>query len=57
MLTTHNTSIITNDLLRPDCYFLMSKHSIRSLSKSTSKELREAHNIEKMYKAGSFDVI
>ena len=56
ILTTHNTSIISNDLLRPDCYFLMSKKQIRSLSKSTPKELREAHNIEKMYKAGTFDV-
>jgi len=56
ILTTHNTSIMTNDLLRPDCYFEMTKRQIRSLSKSTSKELREAHNIEKMYKAGSFDV-
>ncbi len=56
ILTTHNTSIITNDLLRPDCYFLMTKNAIRSLAKSTSKELREAHNIEKMYKAGSFNV-
>ena len=55
-MTTHNTSILTNDLLRPDCYFLMKKDIIRSLSKRTSKELREAHNIEKMYKAGSFDV-
>ncbi len=56
VLTTHNTSIITNDLLRPDCYFLMNKKTIRSLSKCTSKELREAHNIEKMYKAGTFNV-
>lgn len=56
VLTTHNTSIITNDLLRPDCYFLMNKDSIKSLAKRTSKELREAHNIEKMYKAGSFNV-
>lgn len=54
ILTTHNTSIITNDILRPDCYFLMNKEKIKSLSKCTSKELREAHNIEKMYKAGSF---
>ncbi len=56
ILTTHNTSIMTNDLLRPDCYFLMSKNKVRSLSKSTPKELREAHNIEKMYKAEAFDV-
>jgi hypothetical protein len=56
ILTTHNTSIMTNDLLRPDCYFEMTKKNIRSLSKSTQKELREAHNLEKMYKSGSFDV-
>lgn len=56
MLTTHNTSILTNDLLRPDCYFLMNKEAIKSLAKCTQKELREAHNIEKMYKAGSFNV-
>lgn len=57
ILTTHNTSIMTNDLLRPDCYFLMNKESIKSLPKCTLKELREAHNIEKMYKAGSFNVL
>jgi AAA15 family ATPase/GTPase len=56
ILTTHNTSILSNDLLRPDCYFLMKKDVIRSLAKSTAKELREAHNIEKMYKAHSFNV-
>lgn len=56
ILTTHNTSIMSNDLLRPDCYFEMTKNQILSLSNSTQKELREAHNIEKMYKAGSFDV-
>lgn len=55
ILTTHNTSIISNDLLRPDCYFLMYEDSIKSLSNSTVKELREAHNIEKMYRAGSFE--
>jgi len=34
----------------------MDKQSIKSLAKSTRKELRAAHNIEKMYKAGSFHV-
>lgn len=56
VLTTHNTSIMSNDLLRPDCYFIMTKNEINSLSKSTSKELREAHNLEKMYKSGTFNV-
>ena len=56
ILTTHNTSVMTNDLLRPDCYFTMTKTKIKSFSNSTHKELREAHNLEKMYISGSFDV-
>lgn len=55
ILTTHNTSILSNDLLRPDCYFLMYKNKINPLSDLTEKDLRAAHNIEKMYKAGVFD--
>lgn len=54
IVTTHNTTAMTNDLLRPDCYFLMRKDGIHSLSNCTPKELREAHNIEKMYRAGAF---
>lgn len=54
IVTTHNTSLLSNSLLRPDCYFLMDKTQIGSLAKKTVKELREAHNIEKMYKAGAF---
>lgn len=55
ILTTHNTSIMDNDLLRPDCYFNLVNGSIKSFALSTSKELRKAHNVEKMYKAGSFN--
>ena len=54
ILTTHNTSLISNDLMRPDCYFLMYKDRIDPLSRLTDKELRFAHNIEKMYRAGAF---
>lgn len=56
MLTTHNTSIMTNDLLNPDCYFIMNSEQIKSFSNCSQKELRETNNIEKMYKAGLFDV-
>lgn len=56
ILTTHNTSIMTNELLRPDCYFLMNKSTIKPLTRCTTKELREAHNLEKMFKADSFNV-
>ncbi|MFT5730233.1 MAG: AAA15 family ATPase/GTPase [Desulforhopalus sp.] len=54
ILTSHNTSIITNELLRPDCYFILDPEGIQSLAHCTSKDLREAHNIEKMYRAGAF---
>lgn len=55
VLTSHNISIMTNDLLRPDCYFTMTKESVNSFSELTSKEIRAAHNLEKMYKAGVFN--
>ncbi len=54
ILTTHNTGLMSNDLLRPDCYFLMFKDRIRPLSRLIDKEIRYAHNIEKMYRAGAF---
>jgi AAA15 family ATPase/GTPase len=54
ILSTHNTSVMTNDILRPDCYFIMDNESIKPTFTFTDKELRKAHNIEKMYKAGAF---
>ncbi len=54
VLTTHDTSIMSNDLMRPDCCFVMS-NKIKPLYKLTDKELRFAHNIEKMYRAGAFN--
>ena len=53
--TTHNTDLMSNDLLRPDCYFLLKNNDIRPLSNLTEKELRQAHNLQKMYKAGAFN--
>jgi hypothetical protein len=55
VVTTHDTGIMNNDTMRPDCLFLMYKDKIKSVSSSTGKELRQAHNIEKMYRAGAFD--
>ncbi|MGF6905796.1 AAA family ATPase [Fusobacterium sp. PH5-44] len=54
-LTTHSPYLMNNELLRPDCYFILKDNKLISLSESTDKELREAHNIEKMYRAGAFD--
>ena len=55
LVTTHNTDILTNDLLRPDCYFLLQDGEIHSFANLTDKELRKAHNLQKMYKAGAFN--
>jgi len=54
IITTHNTTLMTNELLRPDCYFVMSQNGIAPFPHLTEKELRQAHNLEKMYKAGVF---
>lgn len=54
-LTTHNTDLLSNNLLRPDCYFVIQNGSINSLHNLTDKDIRHAHNIQKMFKAGVFD--
>lgn len=54
-LTTHNTLLMTNDLLRPDCNFIIRKNKINSINNMTDKELRQGHNIEKLYRGGTFD--
>jgi len=55
-LTSHDTFLISNDLLRPDCYFLIQDNQIKPLSDCTEKELRFGHNIEKMFRGGAFKV-
>lgn len=55
ILTTHSTNLMDNDLLRPDCYFIIKNNTLKSLPELTDKELREAHNIEKLFKSGAFD--
>lgn len=54
IFTSHNTDVISNELLRPDCYFILEGNQIQPLCNLTDKALREAHNLQKMYKAGAF---
>ncbi len=54
IITTHNTDLMSNNILRPDCYFIMFKGKIKSLPNCTERELREGHNLEKMFKGGEF---
>lgn len=55
ILTTHNTYLMTNRITRPDCCFIMTENKICSLKNATKRELREGHNLEKLYTNGEFD--
>lgn len=55
VLTSHNTYLMKNNLTRPDCCYIMTENKITSLNNATSKEIREAHNLEKMYINGAFN--
>ncbi len=55
-VSTHNTYLMTNDLLRPDCNFLLASNCIKPLCDCTDKELRLGHNMEKLYRANAFQI-
>lgn len=54
ILTSHNTGLLSNEISRPDCNFIINKNEMSPLYSLTDKELRSAHNIEKIYRAGGF---
>lgn len=56
IMTSHNTNLMTNRLMRPDCMFILSRSgTLTALCNATSRELREGHNLEKMYISGEFE--
>lgn len=55
IITSHNTDLLSNRLLRPDCFFKLEDNRVHAFSDLTDKALREAHNLQKMYKAGAFN--
>lgn len=55
VLTSHNTYLITNELMRPDCYAVLKDGKITSFADSTNKTIRQAHNLEKMMLGGEFE--
>ena len=55
IMTTHNTNLMNNSLMRPDCLFILSTAGrLTPLNGATLRELREGHNLEKMYISGEF---
>lgn len=56
IMTSHNTNLMTNKIVRPDCLCLLSsKGTLTALCDATERELREGHNLEKMYISGEFE--
>lgn len=56
IMTSHNTNLMTNKIMRPDCLCLLSsKGTLTALCDATERELREGHNLEKMFISGEFE--
>lgn len=55
ILTSHNTNLLSNKIMRPDCYFILTKDKLTALFRATTRELREGHNLEKLYMSGEFN--
>lgn len=56
IITTNKTCLMCNDYLRPDCYYIVHPEmGVRSITELSDKELRESHNLEKLYRSGVFD--
>lgn len=55
ILTSHNTNLMSNRIMRPDCFFILTKEKLTAFANATTRELREGHNLEKLYMSGEFN--
>lgn len=55
ILTSHNTNLLSNRIMRPDCYFILTKEKLTSFANATPRDLREGHNLKKLYMSGEFN--
>jgi predicted ATPase len=63
--TTHNTSLVRNATMRPDCVFEITREAssvgsiprllIRPLADRTEREIRRVNNVEHLLRSGEFD--
>lgn len=58
LCATHNTALVKNGAMRPDCVFLIKNVGegkvVTTFADSTDRELRLGNNVEKLYRAGEF---
>ncbi|MFA5422016.1 MAG: ATP-binding protein [Bacilli bacterium] len=55
IVTTHNSYLADNSILRPDCYWILKEGEVKSFADRTSKTIRESHNLEKMLMSNEFE--
>jgi len=55
VITTHNTDLMSNKYLRPDCYLLMTPSKIINLADATRRKLSMGHSLENLYQSGGFN--
>lgn len=55
ILTTHNTNLLSNSVMRPDCFMILAGGKLTPICEATNRELRQGHNLEKLYLNGEFD--
>jgi hypothetical protein len=55
LIATSSTGLLNQNDVRPDCCFSLRNGSIESFFHRTKKQLRPAHNLERLYRAGAFD--
>ncbi len=56
VFTTHNTSLLSNRILRPDCYFILQDGELKPyIDRANGREIREGHNLEKIYRNGGLN--
>lgn len=54
IITTHNTYLADNSIMRPDCYMIIKDNEIKSFADRTNKVIREGNNLEKMMLSEEF---
>ena len=54
IVTTHNITLLDDDIIRPDCAYILDTDGVINLSNRYGKSIRQNNSIEKMYRKEKF---